>query len=402
MTGLSAHLSMEANGASNSAIPLISEKRELATIEHRGERGWRSYLARLGVDAAIILCDRRGYEGGRHVYLVGIDQAKSNIQLTESLVGYAECVWRAFPTTSFHSYSLSSPPPVTDPRQLRHSSITRVKGIALSRFLALYKEAAVMHACSGSDTTSALLFRSPHAGPFDQLTERRLIDALPLFQDAAIAYARSTKNEHRAALLSAMFDQVSLATFLVNPNGRPVFTNAVAQRMLDDRRFILRSADGTIACADPAQTKLLRSAIKTVATTGLEGSDWTSMRIGEAEGDWRLAVVVAANTVVGDQHLRCAMVLIHCQHRAEAPSHMLKALGLLPSEQRFLESFLSTNSLAEAARLSGLSEETARTYLKRVRGKLGVHRQLELARLIYGLVPPIRSSEPHMAGHYSA
>ena len=92
----------------------------------------------------------------------------------------------------------------------------------------------------------------------------------------------------------------------------------------------------------------------------------------------------------GDTLSRCAMVLVHAPQTAEAPATLLEALGLLPSEQRFLSSFLRASSLNAAAEDSGLSEETARTYLKRVRAKLGVHRQMELAQLIYGLVPPLR------------
>ena len=50
-------------------------------------------------------------------------------------------------------------------------------------------------------------------------------------------------------------------------------------------------------------------------------------------------------------------------------------------------------SLGNAAEGCGLSEETARTYLKRVRAKLGVHRQMELAGLISGLVLPLHAGD---------
>ena len=79
--------------------------------------------------------------------------------------------------------------------------------------------------------------------------------------------------------------------------------------------------------------------------------------------------------------------------KVDAPSSLLEALGLLPSEQRFLGQFLKSSSLGNAAEGCGLSEETARTYLKRVRAKLGVHRQMELAGLISGLVLPLRAAD---------
>ena len=83
----------------------------------------------------------------------------------------------------------------------------------------------------------------------------------------------------------------------------------------------------------------------------------------------------------------------HGAWQGRAPTSLLEALGLLPSEQRFLGHFLKSSSLCNAAEGCGLSEETARTYLKRVRAKLGVHRQMELAGLISGLVLPLHAAD---------
>ena len=91
----------------------------------------------------------------------------------------------------------------------------------------------------------------------------------------------------------------------------------------------------------------------------------------------------------GESGTRCALLFILAPGRMTASAQMLEALGLLPSEQRFLGHFLKSNSLCDAAIDCGLSEESARTYLKRVRAKLGVHRQMELAGLISGLVLPV-------------
>ena len=87
------------------------------------------------------------------------------------------------------------------------------------------------------------------------------------------------------------------------------------------------------------------------------------------------------------------MLILMGPGKVDAPTSLLEALGLLPSEQRFLGQFLKSSSLGNAAEGCGLSEETARTYLKRVRAKLGVHRQMELAGLISGLVLPLHAGD---------
>lgn len=366
---------------------IVSEKRDPAIRDHGGEAGWRAYLARSGVEAAVVLCTLRGPDGGRHVFFVGLDQAKDDAQLADGLVAYAERCWQAHPHASFHPFAIADG--VGD----HAADVPAFGGFGLGRVLGQFGHGAVMHAHSGTDGISALLLRRTAAGPFCDLTQRRLLEMFPLFYEAATAQAKTARSEQRAALLAAMFDQVSLATLLIGATGRPLFANEAAQAMLKSRRFIFQSADGTLACADSTQTKALRAAIRTATTASGEPKDEISMRIGHVETDWRLAVIVPASTRVGNQHLKCAMLMIHKPQHSHAPSHILRALGLLPSEQRFLQSFLRTSSLAEAAAQSGLSEETARTYLKRVRGKLGVHRQLELARLIYGLVPAIRPAQ---------
>jgi DNA-binding CsgD family transcriptional regulator len=106
-----------------------------------------------------------------------------------------------------------------------------------------------------------------------------------------------------------------------------------------------------------------------------------------------LAYVISAGSRRGDSMTRCAMVIIMGPGKVDAPASLLEALGLLPSEQRFLVHFLKSNSLGNAAEGCGLSEETARTYLKRVRAKLGVRRQMELAGLISGLVLPQNAAD---------
>lgn len=365
---------------------IIAEKREAIKVEHDGRLGWREYLRRLGVDAAIILCELRGAETGRRLFFVGLDEARGNVQLTDGLIAYAEGLWRNHPRSAFES--LGQAIAIT-------GGVRPAQGHQLSRLLADYAHIAVMHASQCGDGVSAVFLTKTQ--PFDTGISHRLSEALPLFHDGARAHARSDQAQVRAAQLTAMLDQVSLATFLVNPNGRAVFVNSVAQQMLSERRFLMQQADGRLACPDSLQTKGLRAAIRAAATAAPGAGEQFSIRLGQIEGDWRLAVVVPADPLAGDEQLRCAMIVVHGPQQAEVSTHLLKALGLLPSEQRFLAAFLKTSSLAEAAKLSGLSEESARTYLKRVRSKLGVHRQFELARLIYGLAPPIRFAQQQAA-----
>ena len=166
--------------------------------------------------------------------------------------------------------------------------------------------------------------------------------------------------------------------------------------MLDERKWLIRAADGSITGTNSNQAKALRDSIKLAATAADHSPIEEVHRLDCRTGEWRLAYVVSAKSRAGDVLTRCALLIVLAPGKMDAPVQLLEALGLLPSEQRFLGHFLKSSSLGNAAVDCGLSEETARTYLKRVRAKLGVHRQMELAGLISGLVLPLHagSSSP--------
>jgi DNA-binding CsgD family transcriptional regulator len=75
-------------------------------------------------------------------------------------------------------------------------------------------------------------------------------------------------------------------------------------------------------------------------------------------------------------------------HRIE-PSQFLSGLGLTESESRLASCIISGMSLKTAASELELSEESARTYLKRVFSKMGVNRQAELVSAVAKLSAPI-------------
>ena len=161
--------------------------------------------------------------------------------------------------------------------------------------------------------------------------------------------------------------------------------------MIEQRKWLIRGTDGAIIAANPPQAKQLRESIRRAATADAPVED--VFRLDCRNGDWRLVYVISAKSRAGGVSGRCAMMIIMGPGKVDAPRSLLEALGLLPSEQRFLGHFLRSSSLGNAAEGCGLSEETARTYLKRVRAKLGVHRQMELAGLISGLVLPLHAAD---------
>lgn len=364
---------------------LIAEKVPEPLHSLHSDLGWRPYLKSLGIEAAVISYVTQYPGAGRHAYLIGFDEARESAVLADWLIAYAEMVWKGARDGDVFTSRLAAVwPPVSD----QIDDFSPDSGI--SDLLAAFDHVAAVRTTIAGATFSAVLFRKAEDGPFTPECKRALVDVLPVLTRSAAGDVAAARHDRHAKLLEAMFDRVSLATLLVDPTGRPLFCNAAASAMLDRRSPLARSADGTIVCDTTSATRNLRAAIRSAATAIDSEQQEIVLRLDTRRGECRLAFVVPAGSRGGDTVSRCAMVLIHTPQSTEAPAALLEALGLLPSEQRFLRNFLRASSLNAAAEDTGLSEETARTYLKRVRAKLGVHRQMELAQLIYGLVPPLR------------
>ncbi len=71
---------------------------------------------------------------------------------------------------------------------------------------------------------------------------------------------------------------------------------------------------------------------------------------------------------------------------------LLETLGLTVAERRLAQHLLAGKSLADAAADSNLTIGTARSYLKRIFAKTGIHRQSQLITLCHTLVPPLKAS----------
>ncbi len=372
-----------------SIASLVSEKSPEPFSAQSSDLGWRAYLENLGIDAAIVSYVTPAPAVSRHAYLIGFDRVRENPQLADGLIAYAENAWKVARGGGISTFRVQF-----RPRCDASDAIELLPNSVLAKTLTRFDHGAAIRTVAAGATFSALLFRTTAAGPFTPECKRSLTNILPVFARSAAGDIAAARNERHAKLLEAMFDRMSLATFLVDPTGRPLFCNTAARAMLSRRSPLSRSSDGTIVCATTSATRNLRAAIRSAATAVDPDQAEIVLRLDMRLGEYGLAFVVPAVSRSADTLSRCAMLLVHTPQTTEAPPALLEALGLLPSEQRFLANFLRASSLNAAAEETGLSEETARTYLKRVRAKLGVHRQMELAQLIYGLVPPLRQFCP--------
>lgn len=344
-------------------------------------RLWHDYLAQFDVTSAILTVSAHGAGQQRHAFLIGFDQVRGDATATRRLLAMMEDVWVRIGEQPVHHFQFSG--------ALFGATTRPVDADADSP---LHHGIAIQMKRDGK-AIRALFFRQEGGAHFSDRDAASLQLIAPLLAESATGVAQLAQQSQRSAMLEGMFDRVSMAMALLSADAQPLFLNSAATGLVEQRKWLLRAADGTIVAANPGQAKQLRESIRRAATAAPDAPVEDVFRLDCRDGEWRLAYVISAKSRTGDSTTRCAMVIIMGPGKVDAPTSLLEALGLLPSEQRFLGHFLKSSSLCNAAEGCGLSEETARTYLKRVRAKLGVHRQMELAGLISGLVLPLNAAD---------
>jgi hypothetical protein len=343
---------------------------------------WHDYLAQYDVTSAIMSVTLPTSDPRRHAFLIGFDAVRDKPDATQCLLTVAAQLWARLGEQSVFQFQVAG----TNLGSAMKPYEGKKPGSEI--ILAMFDHAVAAQMQHNGAVIRAVYFRQKGMGRFRRQEVGALQLILPLFADSAAGGAQLARQSQRSAMLEAMFDRVSLSMAILSADSQPLFMNSSAMAMLDERKWLIRNADGSISGKNPKQAKELRDSIRLAATATEDAPTEGVYRLDCPTGDWRLAYVVSAKSHSGDVTTRCAMLIVLAPGKMDAPTQMLEALGLLPSEQRFLGHFLKSSSLGNAALDCGLSEETARTYLKRVRAKLGVHRQMELAGLISGLVLP--------------
>ena len=234
--------------------------------------------------------------------------------------------------------------------------------------------------------------------PHTALDKRRLRLALRVLAQCAATHALNVRRERRVRILEGMLDELAPAFILVNQSSQVFWTNYRAELLLAERDLLVRNGGNRLASSLPAQTAVLRDAIGRVGKSLAHEADVEDEFLllpKNGGGD-----LVVLRSVVGRHGLegnRAVLVIVPQHDASEMASKLISAFGLIPSEARLVGALISGGSSAVAAARVGITEQSAKTYLKRIYAKLGISSQLELGILVASMTPPLRAVEPREA-----
>lgn len=181
------------------------------------------------------------------------------------------------------------------------------------------------------------------------------------------------------------FGSFSIGTLLIDQSGHVTRADAVAARILD-RNPALSIHDARLRAKDRgADTELQDSIASALRESSAAAPNFSRAMRLPGHGNLSLLVrsIAAGASSTNEKTAAAVVYLSDTQSEGTASAQKLMDLFELSAMEAALAMQLARGrTLAEAAIVLNLSEQTARTYSKHIFAKTGTHRQAELVRLI--------------------
>ena len=222
---------------------------------------------------------------------------------------------------------------------------------------------------------------------FDESAVRRLEALAPHLVRATALRNRVAWLSQRAAAFESGVERLPVGIVLIGAAGDVLHANSRARTLLEARDG-LRLDAGRLVLTDRAAQKRYQDALAHVLAGRPELS--APLRVP------RPSLLRPFQLIASPAHDRAepwsgaaALVWIHDPEETPVPSHaaLEQLFGLTPAESRMAASIASGSTVCEYATEAGITEETARFRLKQVTGKMGVHRQADLVRMVLSSLP---------------
>jgi DNA-binding CsgD family transcriptional regulator len=207
----------------------------------------------------------------------------------------------------------------------------------------------------------------------------------PHFGIALQAFAEVEARRVEGAILQQMLLRLNFGCLTLDSGLRVRSRDAIAASVLADTDLVAVDAEGRLRLADPDSQASLRMHVAAAAAgrgtrraLRLEGREVLDLLVEPlgAEGESRVGAPVAV------LYLRGRTSDTDRTRDPERSARLSELFDLTPSEARLTVSLAQGRSLVEAADRLGISEQTARTYSKRIFSKTRTNRQAELVHKV--------------------
>jgi len=195
-----------------------------------------------------------------------------------------------------------------------------------------------------------------------------------------------------SAMLESTLNTLAAGVFLLDGQGRVVYTNTAGERLLR-RSQALHVVQGRLRAREPGAQQALERTLESLASDGETISTTIALGNGADPGFVASILPIDRGQRRGVFAPFAAAAAMFVQDPEVAPlmpgEAFAKLYGLTAGELRVLLAMAPGLGLTEAADMLGIGESTARTHLQRIFAKTGTSKQVELTRLLMSSTPPV-------------
>lgn len=261
-----------------------------------------------------------------------------------------------------------------------YQDFQRKAGVYETKFYSLSADNGVMGGIGFSRPKDNIEFTSD---------ERRFIATImPHLRRAFASFSKLREYSSSNSLMAEALNQVNHGILAITKNGRIVFSNDAAEKLLDARDGLMKKGEVLSACSPPDNLRLkgmLDAMFSPLERLGDDGITGLTVARRDDKRPLELTITaVSANGVEKGDSERLALITIHDADRVIVPSGILltKIYNLTFAESRMASLLASGATIQEITERLSVSKNTARTHLKRIFSKTSTRRQSELVKLI--------------------
>lgn len=234
------------------------------------------------------------------------------------------------------------------------------------------------------------IYRSIDQPPFGADDKARLSSIIGHMREATRIGFLFSAQKRRLDIMEHAVEMIAPAFLLLDASGRVVFTNSLAQTILDRADGIALAAGGFLQVSSAQQAKL------TKLQQSISGAGMLRISRTSCKSDYwivRVAMPIHADQPPDVRRPVVGLMIHDSGAVGEIDADTFaRAHGLTPAEGRLLSMLAEHTALPSIARELGISINTARSQLRAVMEKTGAHRQAELVKMLMTWPRRVRAS----------
>lgn len=208
-----------------------------------------------------------------------------------------------------------------------------------------------------------------------------LANLAPHVRIALRSFVALEKERFHSSVASQAFGRLNFGWLTLDAGCRIIDMTPNMQPLFQRTSILRRGRYDRLVPASPAVDRAVTALVKDFA----QGTHSQPRAINLSRDPWMdMLVTPVQRTKISGALTPVAIAYVSGDRQSQADRHeqLIGLFGLLPSEARLAWQLAQGTSIADAAAMVGIAEETARSYSKKIYAKTGARGQPELVRII--------------------